>query len=119
MRFQDIAATCILYTALGSFSITTAADSAGNSSGASTHASKAVTLGIAASGQATLGVMAVPLLSGGAVSGSVGAASTTAGKHSSAAAGVLVDGALPITDETITIMSPAEALKQRAATLPR
>ncbi len=119
MRFQGIAASCILCTALSGFPITTVAESTENASGASTHASKAVTLGIAASGQATLGVMAVPLLSGGTVSSAVGASSTAAGKHSATAAGLSVNGALPVTDETITIISPADALKQRATTLPR
>lgn len=117
MRFQSVAAGCILYTALSGFSTTMAADSTENASGASAHASKAVTSGMAASGQATLGVMAVPLLSGGAVSGAVGASSTAAGKHSVTAAGLSANGALPITDETITVISPAEALKQRT-TMP-
>ena len=83
------------------------------------HASKAVTLGIAASGQATLGIMAVPLLSAGVVSNGMGGASTAAGKSSAASAGLSTNGPLPITEETITITSPAEALKQRAAGMPR
>jgi hypothetical protein len=97
-----------------------AADSAQNASGASTHASQAVTMGITASGQATLGVAAVPLLSVGAVGASVGAGSTALGKGSAAAAmGLPTRDPLPITDETITITPPSEALKQRSATSPR
>jgi hypothetical protein len=78
-----------------------------------------VAVGIAASGQATLGVMAVPMLSAGVVSGGVGGASTATGKSSAAAAGMLNTGPLPITDETITVTSPTEALKQRTSATPR
>jgi len=93
-----------------------AADSAQNASGASTHASQAVTMGIAASGQATLGLLAIPMLSIGAV----GAVSTAAGKASAAAAaGLPSNGSLPIADETITVSSPTEALKERTTKIPR
>lgn len=91
-----------------------AADSAQNASTASTHASKAVSLGIAASGQAALGVVAVPMLSAGVVSGGAAGASMAGGNSSAAAAGFSPTGPLPITDETITVTSPTEALKQRA-----
>ena len=70
-------------------------------------------------GQATLGVMAVPMLSAGVVSGGVGGASSAAGKSYAAAAGLVTTGQLPISDETITITSPTEALKQRTSTTPR
>lgn len=99
-----------------------ATDSAHNASGASGHAIKAVTLGIAASGQVTLGVSAVPVMSAGGVSqavGAVGAASTAAGRGSAAAAGSTQSGPLPVTDETISITSPAEALKQHNVASPR
>lgn len=96
-----------------------AADLSQNASGASTHASKALTMGIAASGQATLGVLAVPLLSAGAVGQVVGGASTAAGQGSATAAGLPMSGPLPITDEAITITSPADALKPRQITAPR
>ena len=109
----------VLCASLISFATVKAADSAQNASAASTHASKAVALGIAASGQVTLGVMAVPVLSAGVVSGGVGGASSAAGKSSAAAAGLVTIGPLPITDETITITSPTEALKQRTSTTPR
>jgi hypothetical protein len=109
----------VLCLSLISFSKVNAADSAQNASAASAHASKAVALGIAASGQVTLGVMAVPMLSAGVVSGGVGGASTAAGKNSAAAAGTLNTGPLPITDETITVTSPTEALKQRTSATPR
>lgn len=92
------------------------ADSGGsvqNATGASKHASQAVTMGLAASGQATLGIAAVPLLSVGAVAGVAGARSTAAGKGSATATlGRPNREPLSITDETITVTSPAEALKR-------
>ncbi len=109
----------VLCVSLISFAKVHATDSAQNASAASTHASKAVALGVAASGQVTLGIMAVPMLSGGVVSGGVGGASTATGKSSAAAAGMLTTGPLPITDETITATSPTEALKQRTPATPR
>jgi hypothetical protein len=119
MRLHFFTKLFVLSTSLASLTIANAADSAQNASAASTHASKAVSLGIAASGQATLGIMAVPMLSAGMVSGGVGGASTTAGKSSVAATGSPSNGPLPITDETITITSPTEALKQRTSNVPR
>lgn len=90
-----------------------AADSIQNALGASKHASQAVTMGIAASGQAVLGVAAVPLMSVGVVGGAIGAGSTAAGQAAaSAAAGGIGREPLPITDQTITVTSPAEALKR-------
>lgn len=91
-----------------------AADSVQTARQFSTHASKAMGLGIAASGQVVLGVAALPVMSAGGVSmavGSVGNASTAVGKDSAAAAGIKSPGPLPVTDETISIHSPAEALK--------
>ena len=119
MTLQRHTKIFVLCVSLISFAKVHAADSAQNASAASAHASKAVTLGIAASGQATLGVMAVPMLSAGVVSGGVGGASTAAGKSSAAAAGMLTTGPLPITEETITVTSPTEALKQRTSATPR
>ena len=96
-----------------------AADSAQNASDASTHASQAVAIGIAASGQATLGVLAVPMLSIGGIGNVVGAGSTAAGQGSAAIAGLPASGPLPITDKTITVTSPAEALKSSPPSTPR
>jgi len=109
MTSQHATKIFILYASLISFTKVHAADSVQNASTASTHASKAVTLGI----------MAVPLLSAGVVSNGIGGASTAAGKSSVATAGSSPTGPLPITEETITVTSPAEALKQRAASAPR
>lgn len=119
MTSQRLAKFFVLFAGLTGATITYAADSVQNISAASTHASKAVTLGIAASGQATLGVMAVPMLSAGVVSGGVGGISTAAGNVSTAASGSSISGPLPITDETITVTSPIEAMKQQTLTTPR
>jgi len=119
MTSQRLAKFYVLFAGLAGAAITNAADSVQNISTASTHASKAVTLGITASGQATLGVMAVPMLSAGVVSSGVGGASTAAGNVSAAASGSSISGPLPITDETITVTSPIEAMKQQTSTTPR
>jgi len=111
-------ATLAIFTMISSAPVAYGADSAQTASGASTHASQAVTMGIAASGQTTLGLIATPLLSVGAVGHAVGAASTAAG-NSAAAASLQANGPLAVTDETITISSPTEALKPRAPTTPR
>lgn len=92
-----------------------AADSIQTASQISAHASKTMGLGIAASGQVVLGVAALPVMSAGGVSmavGSVGVASTSLGKDSAAAAGIKSPGPLPVTEQTISIHSPAEALKR-------
>jgi hypothetical protein len=77
----------------------------GNVSGSAAHA-------IAASGQTTSAVAAVPLASGGAVSAATGAGSTAAAKSSARAAGL----PLEIGDEAITAMPPPDqALKTKVA----
>ena len=119
MTSQRCTKFLILFTSLTSVTMTNAADSAQNINAASTHASQAVALGITASGQATLGILAVPMLSAGVVSRGLGDASTAAGKASTAFAGSSISGPLPTTDETITVTSPTEALKQRTSVTPR
>jgi hypothetical protein len=110
----------VICVAVSGAVIVHAGDSAQNASGASTHASQAATMGITASGQAVLGVAAVPLLSVGAVGMSIGAGSVAAGRGSAAvASGVSNHDPLPITDQTVTVNSPAEALKPRTGTAPR
>lgn len=77
----------------------------GAASGSAAHA-------IAASGQTTSAVAAVPLASGGAVSAASGAGSTSAARASARAAGQ----PLEIGDEAITAMPPPdEALKTKGA----
>jgi hypothetical protein len=120
MQLRSHVRVLVICAVASSAAVVQAADSAQNASGASTHASQAVTMGITASGQAVLGVAAVPLLSVGAVGMSIGAGSAAAGRGSAAAAtGVSSHDPLPVTDQTITVNSPTEALKSRAGTPPR
>jgi hypothetical protein len=117
MQLRSHVRVLVICAVASSAAVVHAADSAQN---ASTHASQAVTMGITASGQAVLGVAAVPLLSVGAVGMSIGAGSAAAGRGSAAAAtGVSSHDPLPVTDQTITVNSPTEALKSRAGTPPR
>ena len=90
----------------------------GNSAQASGHASASVAHAIGASGQATLGVSAIPLAIGGVVSGAAGAVSGQAARNSAQAASTPIGTPLDITDETITIMPPNEALKKEAQPKP-
>ena len=80
---------------------------------ASANASASAAHSIAASGQVTSAVSAMPLAIGGAVSGTVGAASTGAAHSSMKAASAPADNHLDVTDETITTMPPNEALKKK------
>lgn len=71
--------------------------------------------GVAASGQAASGIAAVPLSAAGVVSGVAGAASMdAAGASANAASAPLGTTPLPVTNETITVIPPNEALKARA-----
>jgi len=80
---------------------------------ASGNLSKSAAQSIAASARATLAVSAVPLASGGVVLGSTGAASAAAARDSMRAANAPIGTPLEITDETIMVMPPNEALKPR------
>jgi hypothetical protein len=110
--FTFILSTCFLSNASAGGSLDTA-------NAASGHASAAVTMGTVAVGQATIGVLAVPMMSVGSVAGVAGASSTKIGQASAAAAGSPANGPLPLTDKTITVTSPAEALKPSNTTTPR
>lgn len=76
------------------------------------HASASAGHSIAASGQVTSGISAIPLAIGGIVSGTAGAVSSQAARGSARAAAIGTP--LEITDETITVMPPNEALKKPA-----
>jgi hypothetical protein len=80
---------------------------------ASGNASASAAHSVAASGQVTSAMSAMPLLSGGAVLGSVGAVSAAAGHDSMKAATAPIGTPLQITDEAITVMPPNEALKSK------
>lgn len=78
-----------------------------NASRASLQASANVAHAIAASGQATLAVSAIPF----AIGGSVGAVSGQIANDSMRAAATPIGTPLTITDEVLTIAPPNEALK--------
>lgn len=120
MRFRKFLPILFTFSATSTIPYAEAADSIQTALGASKHASQAVAMGLAASGQATLGVAAVPLLSVGAIGSVVGAGSTAVGNGFAAAAtGKPSREPLPVTDETITAISPTDALKPRTGTAPR
>ncbi len=93
---------------------TLAQDSVRNASDVAASASIAVVLGLREVGEVAIGMSAVPAQMSAAVSGTLGAASTAAGQSSAQVAGSNTPGPLPVADETITVMSPAEALKKPA-----
>lgn len=79
--------------------------------GASTNASASVGHALAATGQLTSGVLAVPVLAVGALAAGVGGASVQAG-------GALMEAStigkpLPIASETISIAPPNKALENK------
>lgn len=80
---------------------------------ASGHASGSAAHSIAASGQVTSAVMAVPLSVGGVVLGSVGAASAGSARESMRAANAPIGTPLNVTDEVISVMPPNQALKAK------
>lgn len=88
--------------------------SLGYSGAASTNASKAVAHGVAASGKATLGVLAVPITLSGAATMAIGAGGLAVGQDLSRAAAHKPGEPLPVSDETISTRSPAEALRTPA-----
>lgn len=93
---------------------TTHAGQAVNEAGqSSAHASASAAHSIAASGQVTSGLLAVPLLSGAAVSGSVANTSAGSGNALMQAATAPIGTPLPISQETITVVPPDVALKSR------
>lgn len=80
---------------------------------ASGYASASAAHGIIASGQVTSAAAAIPLMAAGAVVGAVGNASMVVGQEAMRAANAPIGAALPISDESVTVMSPAEALKAK------
>jgi hypothetical protein len=80
------------------------------------HASASAAHSIAASGQVTSAVSAVPLSVSGAALGSAGAVSAGAARDSMRAATAPIGTPLVVTDETITVIPPNEALKSKGKT---
>lgn len=83
----------------------------GNSARAGSHASASAGHSIAASGQVTSAASAIPLSIGGAALSVGGAVSVGVAQDSARAAASPIGTPLKITDETITVMPPNEALK--------
>jgi hypothetical protein len=77
---------------------------------ASGLASSSAAHALAASGQAALAVSSVPLAIGGVVLSGAGAASMGAAKASMNIASA--PAALPVTDQTITVIPPSQALQK-------
>lgn len=90
-----------------------AAQAVNNGVKGSGHASASAAHSIAASGQVTSGMLAVPLLASGAVSASAGGVSTNAGAASLNAASMPIGTPLVVTDEAITVIPPNQALKSK------
>ena len=114
----------VLNTGLVLLFSTTVALAQGNSqaalnkgSAASGNASASAGHSLAASGQLTSAALAVPLMSAGVVAGSVGGASAGSANQSMRAATAPIGTPLEITDESITVISPKEALKPKSPSL--
>jgi len=82
---------------------------------ASSHASASAAHSVAASGRVASAATAIPLSMGAAVSGAVSVGSAAAATASLRAATAPIRP-LPISDESVTVVRPDEALKQRAVT---
>jgi hypothetical protein len=114
VRILLLAAFFSLMTAVNTFAQDSHAGQAvKNGLTASGHASASAAHSVAASGQVTSAVSAMPLLSAGMVMGSGGAVSAEAGRDSLKAATAPIGTPLAITDEAITVMPPNEALKPK------
>ncbi|MBT3065970.1 hypothetical protein [Rhodoferax sp. U11-2br] len=94
-----------------------AAQALNNGSAASGHASASAGHSLVASGQLTSAALAVPLMSAGVVAGSVGGASAGSANQSMRAATAPIGTPLEVTDESITVISPKEALKPKSPSL--
>lgn len=82
------------------------AQASGLASGSAAHA-------LAASGQVTLGASSVPLKASQGVAASGAAASGAAANASAQAASARPGAPLPVTDQTVTIVPPDQALKAK------
>ena len=81
---------------------------------ASVRASASIANALVASGQLTSAAMAVPLAISGVILGSAANVSTAAAHDLiRAAAAPPIGSPLPITDETITVVPPSEALRHK------
>lgn len=88
-----------------------AVKAAGRASG---NAAASVGHSLLATGQLASGVVATPLLASGAVATGVGSAATQAGGSLMNTASSPIGKPLPLTDETISIIPPNQALQKPA-----
>ncbi len=116
MRHAFIIALALTVTIAGPAMAQPAANAgiaAQQGSQASALASGSAAHALAASGQVTLGASSVPLKASQGVAASAGAASGAAANASAQAASARPGAPLPVTDQTITIISPDQALKAK------
>jgi hypothetical protein len=114
-------ATIVLFAAIGSAfaeNETHAGRAVKESLQTSGHASGSAAHSIAASGQVTSGVLAVPLSVGGAVLSTAGAVSISAASNLMKTATAPIGTPLKITDEVITTIPPDQALKAKNKAMP-
>ncbi len=104
-------ASCLTSSAFAA-NQTHSGQASGNAVQSGSHASASAGHSIAASGQVTSAISAIPLAIGGLVSGTAGAVSNQTARSSAQAATAPIGTPLDITDETITVMPPNEALKK-------
>ncbi len=80
----------------------------------SSRVSASLSNSIAASGQVVSAISSIPFAIGGLVSGTAGSISEQASRNSAQVNSAPIGTPLEITDESLTIMPPNEALKQPA-----
>lgn len=115
LRPWVIVATMVVVPVAGAQDPTHVGQAANEAAQVSGHASASAAHSLAASGQVTSAVLAVPLGLAGELLGGSGAASAAAARDSMRAATTPIGTPLPITDEAITVLPPDEALRRRSA----
>jgi len=111
-------ATCLAAGAASAADNTLSGQASTNAAQSGSHASASTGHAIAASGQVTSAASTVPLAISGAALGSGAAVSMGAAHGSAKAATSPIGPPLEITDETITVMPPNEALKKNPEAKP-
>lgn len=121
MKSNNVLLITLLATSSAAFAAdqTHSGQASANTVQSGSHASASAGHSIAASGQVTSAVSAIPLAIGGLVSGTAGALSSQAARGSAQAATAPIGTPLEITDETITVMPPNEALKKKNEVPPK
>lgn len=116
MKSNHYLLIALLVTSPASFAAdqTHSGQASANTVQSGSHASASVGHSIAASGMVTLVISAIPLVIGGVVSGTAGAVSNQSAHGTAHAATAPIGTPLEISNETITVMPPNEALKKPA-----